>query len=276
MKKSKNKQKKKLPIWLKALICVVSIIVGVFALLLGVYLFTGNLDEEIEPVEEEVEEKVVQAGPSEYTDIELASYGGLTMSTTPTEEYPVVRYERVMKEDDMETLTIVNKNYLEGDDVKAFEEAAEDIKEGNMDARWLLVDSAPPVMSDSISPPVFDPIIKIEDIEYRETDHVFAVLSLSHGHEFAAADDTSPNYQIFVFALSGDNMLRLESQRKNLIEEIRLSEVDSENCTKKDDIFGEFTTYDVECLRAVFESGAYDKMIEREAEFLVRSFRIMR
>jgi len=233
------------------------------------------------PIPTEEEEDASNIDVSEYTDIILTNYDGLEISYTDYSEIGdthesglisgIVEYKRYAPR--FEAMTVVNKKVLSQEQIEEFYNPAyNDILNNNISAEWFRAGAEPWVLATTFSPGAFDPLIEIKGLVYPNTDHLFAVLALSHGQEYAPAGEEDGNYQIIVFAIKGDNLIRLESDRNNFVKDLSMSREDNNTCTEE--IPDYYTSYNAECLSNIFKSGKYDEAIKEAAEDLVTSFEI--
>ncbi|HCC67867.1 TPA: hypothetical protein DEP90_01470 [Patescibacteria group bacterium] len=182
----------------------------------------------------------------------------------------IVRIKKDVAQSTILSMDIINKYDIEALYMDKFDDVYDNILNDNMDAQFLKTGSNPSFAT-SISPAVYDPLVKI-NVDYPNTDHTFALLSLSNGQEFAQADGSSPNFEIFVFATKNENIIRLQSNRDNLIDHILLTEEESESCTEVDEVYGDI--YNVDCLKDIYNSGKYDKTLQDNAEELIGWFEL--
>ena len=265
----------------KTFVIVVSILLLLIVGVGGYYVYTQYFaPEEVEQVQEE---DVDVLDVSEYTDIKLTNYEGLEGSVTEANEESntlggIVIYNT--GEYGSAEMSIVNKKVLEGEEeLESYLTAYNDIKDKNMEAGWLM-DGAEPwiLMTQSKGTPLYSPLLMIEGFEYPNTDYSFAILSLAHGHEFASADSTSSNFNIHIYAIKGDNLIRIQSVGGNLIKDIGLSEESSTECSEMTTEYTStdenYLTYNVECLMGVFDTGTYDERLLELTNTLAERFTI--
>ncbi|MDY0097039.1 MAG: hypothetical protein RBS01_01670 [Candidatus Dojkabacteria bacterium] len=267
----------------KGFIIIVSILMVLILGMGGYYVYTEYFAPK--EVEQEQEDENTELDVTEYTDIKLMSYDGLEVSISEGAEDEesklvkgIVEYRKVGYA--LENMKIVNKKVITDDEIlQDYLEVVEVIKGKDIEAEWLLTGAEPWVLTtETKGTPNYTPLILVEGFEYPNTDYSFAVLSLAHGHEYATADSTSANFNIHIFAIKGDNLIRLESILGNLIKDIGLSEESSTKCSEMTKEYTStdenYLTYNVECLMGVFDTGTYDEKLLGLADTLAEKFAI--
>lgn len=269
---------------------VFTIVVAILLLLIvgagGYYVYTQYFaPEEIEQTTQEDEVSDV-VDVSEYTDIKLVNTEGKNVSVSQGDENGplfegVVTYSKPTADSNFESMKIVNKKVLVGDDaLEAYQEAYYDIKSANIEAQWLLTGAEPWVfVTEANGTPNYSPLMVVKDFEYPGSDYSFAVLSLANGHEFAQADSESDNFRVHIFAIKGENLIRVESLVENLITDLGLSEEDSTSCSEMTTEFTpdeNYLTYNVDCLVDIFKTGKYDIKVLEFTGALADNFEIVK
>ena len=264
-------QKKKNNSFIIIVSILLVLIVGV-----GIYYFFTSKPEEEEiqnnaPVEEPI-------NVSEYTDIELGDYEGLTVEVSEGNQEEglvngIVTFKKEMGEKEYEYMKIVNKKVLITDkQLKDFEDTRKDIVAKNINAKWLTAGEHYLFLTSSAGTPVYNPLMIIKGVVYPNADYTFAVLSLANNQEYTKADKESDNYQIFVYSIKGENIINLKSVGGNLIIDLGLLEEESKKCEKE--IPNYWISYDGECLKKIFKDGKYDSIAKQQADELINHFSI--
>ncbi len=268
------------------------IIVGILLLFIigmgGYYVYKqyyGEEEVEIPVINEEAEDEEVSImDVSEYTDIKLVNYDGLNVSISECmEDYDIVNgiviYTRVLDEDvpSLEQMRVVNRGVLTEEQISEYYLPVYiNIKEKDIEADWLTTD-APWVLTDTpFGTPVYRPLVEINEVVFPNTDYTFAFLSLSLGNMSQTTPDSSHNFNIFVYAIKGDNIIGLQSASGNMIVDLGLSAEDSSECSvSAEGPDSDYLVYDEECLVEVFNSGEYNERMKDIALELIESFRIL-
>jgi len=273
-KEEQKSQKKKD----NSFLIIVSILL-VLIVAVGVYYFSTSKPDEQENEENTPEQEEI-VDVSEYTDIELENYGDLAVKVSEGDQEEnlvkgIVTFKKKIDESryDYEYMKILNKKVLTTEDeLNNFEDTKRDIIDNNISAEWLTAGEPYLLWTASAGTPVYNPLMIIKGVVYPNADYTFSVLSLANGHEYAKADKESGNYQIFVYAIKGDNIIELESLRWNLITDLGLSEEKSKECEKE--IPNYWISYDAECLKEVLSAGEYDSVAKQQADELINNFKI--
>lgn len=267
------KQNKRLKTSLIILSVILFISLGLLAI---IYLFNQfPVEEEIpDDTNSEITENSIKLNLS--SDIvldDMSNISSISVSEGNQElnmASGIVTIKKDVAQNTILSMDIINKYDIETLYMDEFDDTYDNILNDNMDAQFLKTGSNPSFAT-SISPAVYNPLVKI-DVDYPNTDHTFALLSLSNGQEFAQADGSSPNFEIFVFAIKNENIIRLQSTRANLIDHMLLTEEESESCTKIDEGYGNI--YNVDCLKDIYNSGKYDETLQDYAENLIGWFKL--
>ncbi len=273
-KEEQKSQKKKD----NSFLLIISILL-VLIIAFGVYYFSTSKPDE-EGNEENIPEQEEVVDVSGYTDIELENYDDFAVEVSEGNQEEdlvkgVVTFKKKTGERayDYEYMRIVNKKVLTTEDeLKNFEDIKKDIVDKNINAEWLTAGEPYLLWTSSVGTPVYNPLMIIKGVIYPNTDYTFSVLSLANGQEYAKADKESDNYQIFVYAIKGDNIIELKSLTRNLITDLGLSEEKSKECEKE--IPNYWISYDAECLKEVFSTGEYDSVVKQQADELINDFKI--
>lgn len=262
---------------LKTSLIILSVVLVIsLGLLAVIYLFNQS------PVEEEISDDANSKTIDSSIELNLGSdivlddmsYISSISISEGDQEFNtasgIVTIKKDLAQNTILSMDIINKYDIEALYIDEFDYTYDNISNDNIDAQFLKTGSNPSFAT-SISPPVYDPLVKI-DVDYPNTDHTFALLSLSNGQEFAQADGSSPNFEIFVFATKNENILRLKSTRANLMDHMLLTEEESESCTEVDEVYGDI--YNVDCLKDIYNSGKYDETLQDNAEELIGWFEL--
>jgi len=166
------------------------------------------------------------------------------------------------------------KNVQNEEQGKFFAEAYEDIKNKNPER---ISNTGKPwaFYTTLYGTPLESLLTEINNVSYPNTDYVYSLLFLEHGHEIAVADEESTNYVIRVFAIKGDIIIDLESYG-NLVADLGLSQEDHLKCSEMSgpNEGTDWLTYNVECLSTLYASEKYDEQLTAKTNEMVSAFEI--
>jgi len=225
---------------------------------------------------------------NKYTSLRLKNYDNIEPGqisegqATSDEENPyylipgiVSFHTKTESPDEFIYMYVLDKRNIQNEEQgRFFAEAYEDIK--NKNPERISKTGKPWALYTTVAgTPLEDLLTEIKNVSYPNTDYVYSLLFLEHGHEIAVADEESTNYIIRVFAIKGDIIMEIESYG-NLIRDIGLSQEDHLKCAEMTgpNEGTDWLTYNVGCLSDIFASGKYDDQLTTKANEMTSAFEI--
>lgn len=172
-------------------------------------------------------------------------------------------------------MNILDKKNIQNEEQKTFfTEAYEDIKNKNPE-RISKIGKPWALYTTLNGMTIEDLLTEITNTSYPNTDYVYSLLFLEHGHEIAVADEESTNYVIRIFAIKGDVLIEIESYG-NLIADLGLSQEDHLKCSEMTgpNEGTDWLTYNINCISNTYASGKYEEQLNAKTKEILSKFEI--